>query len=115
MEKTRFKTLIDEQAKALHALTASKGEEYARSDDDQLANFKRQGAELGLMPEKILAVYLNKHLDSIKTYIKHKSPDSVYTLAEPIEGRIDDAILYLLLLKATVIEEKEAVPRWGCC
>ena len=108
MKKARFKVLIDEQAKALHALTASKGEEYARSDDDQLANFKRQAVEFGMMPEKILGVYLNKHLDSIKIYIKHKSPDSVYALAEPIEGRIDDAILYLLLLKAMVVEEKEA-------
>lgn len=108
MKKARFKQLITQQCDTLQALTASKGEEYARSDDDQLANFKRQAAEFGLVPEKILGIYLNKHLDSIKTYIKHKTPDSVYALAEPIEGRIDDAILYLLLLKAMVVEEKEA-------
>ena len=107
MNKQRFKKLIDEQADALRQLTASKGEEYARSDDDQLANFKRQAAEFGLQPEQVLAIYLNKHLDSIKTYIKHKTPTSVYALAEPIEGRIDDAILYLLLLKAMVVEQKE--------
>lgn len=107
MNKQRFKQLIEQQAEALRQLTASKGEEYARSEDDQLANFKRQAAEFGLQPEQVLAIYLNKHLDSIKTYIKHKTPTSIYALAEPIEGRIDDAILYLLLLKAMVIEQNE--------
>lgn len=108
MIKARFQNLITQQFDRLRDLTATKGEEYTRSDDDQLANFKRQAAELGTEPEKILGVYLNKHLDSIKTYIKAKkagqrAPD----LSEPIEGRIDDAILYLLLLKAMVVEQSE--------
>lgn len=106
MKKERFKKLLTQQLETLQQLTAGKGEEYARSDD-QLANFKRQAAEFGMEPEKVLAIYLNKHLDSIKTYIKHKAPGSVYALSEPIEGRIDDAILYLCLLKAMVVEQKE--------
>ena len=106
MKKERFKKLLTQQLETLQQLTAGKGEEYARSDD-QLANFKRQAAEFGLQPEQVLAIYLNKHLDSIKTYIKHKTPTSVYALSEPIEGRIDDAILYLCLLKAMVVEQNE--------
>lgn len=107
MLKARFRALIVQQCEKLQALTATKGEEYVRSDDDQLANFKRQAAELATTPEKILAVYLNKHLDSIKTYIKAKVPGQPLTLSEPIEGRIDDAILYLLLLKAMIVEQDE--------
>lgn len=108
MIKSRFQSLITQQFERLRVLTATKGEEYARSDDDQLANFKRQAADLGTEPEKILGVYLNKHLDSIKTYIKAKKADQpAPALSEPIECRIDDAILYLLLLKAMIVEQDE--------
>lgn len=93
MNKHQFISLLENTYKGLLELTATKGEEYSR-DVDQLANFKRQSIELGITPEQVLQVYLNKHLDSIKSYIKTKK-----VLSEPIEGRIDDAILYLILLK----------------
>ncbi len=100
MKKDRFQRLLVEQLAILKNLTASKGVEYSRSDDDQLANFRRQATELGVGPEKILAVYLNKHLDAIKSFLKTGE-----VLSEPIYGRIDDAILYLMLLKAMVIDK----------
>jgi hypothetical protein len=106
MNKIEFKKLIRDQFKRIEELTASKGEEYSQSSD-QLANFRRQSWELDLPAEKVLLVYLNKHLDSIRAYATH--PDSA-TMSEPIDGRIDDAILYLLLLKAMVVERREGVP-----
>lgn len=102
MKKQRFLALLQDQLAELIKLTKTKGEEYARSEDDQLANFKRQAAELGLDPEKVLAVFLNKHLDAIKSFIK-----TGQVLSEPIQGRIDDAILYLILLKAMIVEKEE--------
>ena len=78
-------------------LTRTKGREYANSDD-QLANFKRLGEQLGLSPEKVIMVYMTKHLDSIHSYVRNPEQD----LSEPIDGRIDDAILYLILLKASI-------------
>lgn len=102
MKKARFLQLLADQLTTLQKLTASKGVEYARSDDDQLANFKRHGVELGLPPLKVLAIFLNKHLDAVKSYIKTGE-----VLSEPIESRIDDAILYLILLKA-MIEDTNA-------
>ena len=78
-------------------LTRTKGREYANSDD-QLANFKRLGKQLGLSPEKVIMVYMTKHLDSIHSYVRNPEQD----LSEPIDGRIDDAILYLILLKASI-------------
>lgn len=104
MRKQRFLKLLQDQLVALQELTATKGEEYARSEDDQLANFKRQAAELGLDPEKVLAIFLNKHLDAIKSFIK-----TGQVLSEPIHGRIDDAILYLILLKAMIVEKEEQI------
>lgn len=100
MDKDTFKTLLSNTYKSLVNLTASKGEEYSR-DADQLANFKRQAEELNTTPEKILMVYLNKHLDSIKSFVKTGKVHS-----EPIEGRIDDAILYLILLKGIVQDDR---------
>lgn len=96
MDNKEFKRLLESTYCTLESLTDSKGKEYSH-DADQLANFKRQAAELGVSPLMVLAVYLNKHLDAVKSFIKNGKEFS-----EPIEGRIDDAILYLILLKALI-------------
>lgn len=84
----------------LTVLSCTKGKEYAGSDD-RLANFKRLGADLGMDPRAVLWVYLTKHLDAIRSYLRRG-----HVLSEPIEGRIDDAILYLVLLKCLDIEKR---------
>jgi len=99
MNKAEFQLILSETSATLQALTESKGREYANSAD-QLANFKRLSAQLGLSKEQVVMVYLSKHLDSIHSYVKNPEQD----LSEPIDGRIDDAILYLILLKACVHE-----------
>lgn len=104
MKKSDFKALMEATFEVVRGLAGTKGEEYAR-DEDQLKNFKRSGDEAGILPEQTWVVFFNKHIDSIKHYIKtgHRS-------SEPIEGRIDDAILYLLLLKGLLVE-KGVVPQ----
>ena len=94
MEHSDFLHLIDTTAERLRDLTITKGIEYA-NDQDQLANFMRLGQRLGLRPEAVILVYLTKHLDAIDSYVRTGTVHS-----EPISGRIDDAILYLILLKA---------------
>ena len=94
MNGSEFAYLLDATHQRLVDLTATKGREYANSDD-QLANFKRLSATLGISPEAVCFVYLTKHLDSIQSHLR--CPEKL--LSEPIEGRIDDAILYLILLK----------------
>lgn len=105
MKKSDFQDLLTATHNTLRALTDTKGEEYANSgerrDTDQLANFKRLAAEMGITPEQVLNVYLTKHMDGIKSYIRTGK-----VLSEPIEGRIDDAILYLILLKGLVIDSR---------
>ena len=100
MNKQQFRTLLDDVHRNLVNLTATKGEEYS-GDADQLSNFKRQAAELGMEPEKVLMVYLSKHLDAIKSYTRTKKEFS-----EPIEGRINDAILYLILLTGLISDRR---------
>lgn len=92
--------LIDDTLENIQNLRRSKGREYANSDD-QLANFKRLAGRIALTPEAVLLVYLTKHLDSIDHFVKDiaKHNGAPANLSEPIEGRIDDAINYLILLK----------------
>ena len=103
MNHQTFKNIIDQTFATMHNLTASKGVEYANSDD-QLANFKRLSGELGLSPEAVNLVFLTKHIDSIKNFVRSGGKSE----SEPIFGRIDDAILYLILLKS-IITEKQIV------
>lgn len=111
MKAEAFAKSIDELYERLRALTATKGEEYKRREDNQFANFERGASSLGLTREQVLMVYLSKHLDSIVTYVKDRAAGQEKVYAEPISGRIDDAILYLLLLRGMTIENDEEYGR----
>lgn len=77
--------------------------EYARQDEDVLANFKRIGETLGLSKDKVISVFLLKHIDGIISYIDgHKSQ------REDVTGRLTDVIVYCCLLWASV-EDKNNV------
>lgn len=106
MDSRHFNELLSLTYERLLDLSDTKGIEYAGSQD-RLANFKRLGVELGLRPQKVLWVYLTKHLDSIRTYLRELDVKQSRPLSEPIEGRIDDAILYLVLLKGLIQDDKE--------
>ena len=105
MKQPEFDALLASTFNELSTLTKSKGQEYANSSD-QLANFYRLALMLGLAPSVILLVYLQKHLDSIFQYVRSISSGAIPIESEPIQGRIDDAILYLILLKALLSEQK---------
>ena len=99
--KGKFTSLLNETFESIFKLTNTKGEEYSRSDD-QLGNFRRSAAEARLTMEQVWLVFFNKHIDSIKSYIVNGGQ---VKSTESIESRIDDAILYLILLKA-IAEDK---------
>ena len=82
-------------------LLISKGAEYAGSED-RLSNFKRGATDTGASPEQVCWIYLSKHLDSLKTHIRTGKQGS-----EPIQGRIADAMNYIILLGA-LLHEKQA-------
>lgn len=88
------KWLLDQSA----GLLVSKGAEYAGLED-RLANFKRGAVDTGASPEQVCWIYLSKHLDSLKTFIRTGKQGS-----EPIQGRIADAMNYIILLGALLHE-----------
>ena len=74
--------------------------EYAQDEDNVFANFERVALAIDVDRERVLMTYLLKHIDGISAYTKgHKSQ------REDVTGRITDAIVYLMLLWAMVVEE----------
>lgn len=104
MNKTTFLNLLNDGHAKMVALTKSKGEEYS-SSDDQLGNFRRLAEQTGLTMPQIWLVLFTKHIDAIRTFIKDEAAGVQRERSEPIEGRIDDAILYLYLLRGIVGEK----------
>lgn len=99
MNRAGFTDFLQETFQGILEINRTKGHDYS-GDDDAFANFKRNGELLNLDPTKVWGVYFMKHIDAIQTYIREGEVQS-----EAIEGRIDDAVLYLLLLRG-MLQEK---------
>lgn len=89
-------------------LRVRKGAEYAGDQaDDALANFRRNGLDAGVSMETCWRIYAGKHWDAISQYVRDVNVGNFSRdRMEPIEGRVDDLIVYLILLKAMIIERK---------
>ncbi len=107
-----FAKILEETYLHLKSLTNTKGREYGGPEgaDNRHSNFDRLSTKLNIHPMKILQVFLTKHLDAIDTYVREIDAPARETYSEPIEGRIDDALLYLVLLKAMVERYRELPP-----
>jgi len=106
MRRIDFNQLIAKTFESIQELSDRKGHEYS-GEDDALSNFKRNATAIKLLPEQVWHVYFAKHYDSICTYIAELNQPTQRVLTEPIEGRIDDAITYLLLLKGLVKDRED--------
>lgn len=99
----RWNTLLESTFNSIRELAAKKGGEYS-GDTDRLLNFRRNGKALGLPMETVWAVYAAKHWDAIIQYINDQRTEVSRERMEPIEGRVDDLLVYLLLFKAMLKE-----------
>lgn len=107
MNRAEFQKLVGEQWDRIVEINNTKGHDYA-GDDDALANFKADEERL----RKILEahgphflkwyIYFEKHYSAVMTFLEEGDVKS-----EPIDGRIDDVLLYLLLLSGLIHEERE--------
>lgn len=103
----RWAALVEASYEQIKSLAQKKGGEYS-GDDDRLANFRRNGAALGLPMETVWAVYAGKHWDAIQQFIKDQRNGKERERLEPIAGRVDDLLVYLLLFKAMLEESGHA-------
>ena len=83
-------------------MRAAGQKEYARKSNNAFANFERVSDYIDSTREKVLMVYLLKHIDGISSFVNgHKSQ------REDVRGRLTDAIVYLCLLWGMINEEEE--------
>lgn len=104
----RWHRLINQSLAEIRKLGELKGGEYA-GDVDRLANFRRNGERLGLPMETIWGVYAGKHWDAISQFITDSRNGKNRERLEPIHGRVDDLLVYLLLFKA-MLDERGLLP-----
>ena len=106
MNREDFMNLTEHMQKEEEEEYLKKNADYAdRNGLNILANFERVAKNLNITPQMALLIYMEKHMDAIRTYIRFGS-----VMSEPIEGRIKDARVYLSLLRA-MVEQKNAVDR----
>lgn len=105
MKEQEFLDIMNRMEETEHTIMGTKGMEYTVGDlkTDRLANFYRIAKELDQSPLVVCYIYLKKHLDSIACYVKN----GIEYTDEKIEGRINDARNYMILLNAIIQEEKK--------
>lgn len=97
--------LMDEVFQECNDLRAAGQKEYSRESSNALRNFDDIARELRLEPPMVLWVYAKKHIDGIIAWITgHRSQ------REDVRGRINDLIVYLILLRAMVEREEVEHP-----
>lgn len=112
MKREQFLEILRGHYERLLALTNTKGEEYKGGQDDQLGNFRRMSARTGLLMEQVWQVFFHKHVDAIDTFIRDKVAGQDRERSESIESRIDDALLYLVLLRAILRDQQTGTGHW---
>ena len=101
MTTHEFNFIVEKQLDISKTLLISKGREYAEQEQDRLSAFKKAAALQGENQKAALFGMLAKHLVSLSdmcTSNKHYHLDKW-------NEKITDAINYLILLKAVVMEE----------
>lgn len=101
MTREEFSDYMDIVFTSIQQLREAGQKEYAHEEDNCFANFERIAKYLGLDREQVLSTYLIKHIDGITAYVRgHRSQ------RESVTGRIDDAIVYLFLLRGMIDDEQ---------
>lgn len=102
MNRSQMAQVMQQVFEECGGLREAGQKEYAHDDTNAFINFERVAERLNISREAVLMVYLQKHLDGVCSYIQgHESQ------REPVEGRINDAIVYLCLLRGMLNENRE--------
>lgn len=104
----RYDELVKQTVTNMQKLAQEKGGEYA-GDEDRLANFRRNAHDAGCSMELVWRIYAGKHWDAISQYVKDIVEGKTRPRSESISGRLDDLIVYAVLMKAIVEEREEAM------
>ena len=92
-----FRRIFNEE---IMALRDAGQKEYAHDDSSPFANFERGAEDMGIDRKQVLWIYAMKHKDGIAGFLKGHTSQR-----EDVRGRINDLIVYLLLMKCMINEE----------
>lgn len=101
LSQDRMAEVMDQMFAECRELRAKAQREYAHDPSNAFRNFEQLSNELGITREKVLWIFLKKHLDGILAYI-----NGYESQRESVEGRINDAVVYLTLLRGMVEDRK---------
>ena len=79
----------------------AKQPEYTNKSIDVLNNFKSTAKSIGIQPMEVWAVFFNKHIQAI---LSHSGDPNMHQ-AEPIDSRYADALNYLFLGFAMLVDD----------
>lgn len=84
-------------------LIRAKNADYTQgtAKKDRIAAFRRISADIGVPMEKVWAIFCQKHWGAVMKFVKDGQVES-----EPIDGRINDIINYMVLLGAIIDDGK---------
>jgi hypothetical protein len=97
--------IVADAIKRAEQLFTTKNSEYGDSGDI-LANFRRLAQQQDLPMSTVWMMLAGKHIDSIQQYVKDVRNNKGRNRTEPVSARIDDLVVYSLLLLAIVTEEQ---------
>ena len=103
MNNTDYELAVQRLTETRHEIVNAKRPAYTASDIDVLINFKRGAEAAGVRPLQAWWILFHKHMEAIRSRVKN--PDGKQ--AEPMIGRFADAINYLELGYALMVEEEQ--------
>lgn len=104
MTNKDFSELMQSMFEDCAKISKAKGADYTKGSLDALANFKEGSIDLGIEPEKVCWIFMNKHYQAVTNYVKTNGQSE----SEPISERIKDLINYLVLMYGLIVEKQKS-------
>ena len=104
MTQEKFNVFARNFVKKTTSVLYAKGKSYTLNRNDRLEHFKRAAEYLDTTPKEACLAQLTKHLISIRDMVCIN--DETVFSPEQWDEKIGDAINYLVLLRAVVIDEE---------
>jgi hypothetical protein len=110
MKAEQFDGIVENQIKNIKNVLAAKRKEYAPGDGDRLHNFRVAAALSNTSLAGAAMGMALKHIVSVADIVKLSEVGTVPSI-EMIEEKFGDAINYLILIKACLVEQMEERPQ----
>ena len=82
MKAEKFAEVIEDQFEICRGLLKLKADDYAKHDEDRLAQFKREAVSVGSKPLTICNILMGKHSTKLSDMIKAADQGGTYEVRE---------------------------------